>query len=69
VGERYDCAIFSEDRYSHNAMLTREEVERIEANGLRCLDVEATMDPALPRFRDRTYVTQSRRFGSRWHSR
>lgn len=68
MGQRYDYAIFTDDRYSHNAMLTREEAERIETNGLRCLDVEATMDPALPRFRDRRYVGSSA-FRPRWRGR
>ena len=63
---RYDYAIFTGDRYSHNAMLTREEAERIEAGGLRCLDVEATMDPSLPRFRGSRYVTKRRPLPRRW---
>ena len=53
---RRDYAIFTDDRYSHNAMLTPDEAERMEREGLRCIDVEATMDPHLPRFRDRVIV-------------
>ena len=64
---RRDYAIFTDDdRYSHNAMLTPDEAERMERDGIRCVDVEATMDPSLPRFRDRVMVTSRRRFGGGW---
>lgn len=52
---RYDYAVFADDRHVHNAMLTREEAERLEAEGYRCIDVAASMDPAVPRFRERRY--------------
>jgi hypothetical protein len=63
--ERFDYAVFTAGRYSHNAMLTREEAERLEREGLRCLDVETTEDDNLPRFRDRTYGW-SRRSPRHW---
>lgn len=68
--ERFDYALFSKDtdRYIHNAMLTRAEAEEHERMGMRCIDVEATMDPNVPRFRDRRYVG-SRPFSRRWQGR
>jgi hypothetical protein len=63
---RRDYAIFTGDRFSHNAMLYPDEAERMEREGLRCVDVEASMDASLPRFRDRVMVTSRGRFGSRW---
>jgi hypothetical protein len=47
-------------------MLYPDEAERLEREGLRCVDVEATMDANLPRFRGRVIVTPKGRFGSRW---
>ena len=63
---RYDYAIFDGDRFLNNAMLTREEAARMERDGLRCVDVEASMDRSLPRFPDRSYVRSSPPFRRGW---
>jgi hypothetical protein len=66
VQTRWDYAIFAGDRFSHNSMLTREEAEAHEREGMRCVDVEAANDPTLPRFRDRITVASRSRNSRRW---
>ena len=63
---RYDYAIFDGDRYLNNAMLTRDEAARMERDGLRCVDVEASMDRSLPRFPDRVIVRREGHHRPRW---
>jgi hypothetical protein len=69
VALRYDYAVFLDDQHLRNAMLTRAEARRLEAEGYRCIDVAASMDRGLPRFPDRRYVRRDRPLGRRWGSR
>ena len=48
---RYDYAIFDQDQLVTNALLTPQEVERMEADRLRCVRVRDEPGQTLPAFR------------------
>jgi hypothetical protein len=66
VALRYDYAVFSHDEYVGNSMLTRAEAKRMESEGFRCIDVAASVDATLPRFRVRRYVGFRGQRNRRW---
>lgn len=51
VVTRYDYAIFESDEFVTNALLTPQEVERMERDGYRCVRVRDTVGEGLPAFR------------------
>ena len=66
TGVRRDYAVFSDDRFVTNAMLTRSEAEAMELEGFRCLVVTDAEGEGLPRFRGQTYVTRGTAFRHQW---
>ena len=63
---RYDYAVFDGDRFVTNALLTPEEVERMESDGARCVRVDDKAGWGVPAFRGRRYVTGQPPFRKRW---
>lgn len=63
MARRYDFAVYSDDRYVTNALLTLKDVHEMEADGFRCVRVRDTVDETHPRFRGKRSVSPKR---SRW---
>ena len=68
---RFDYALFRDDRFVTNAMLTKAEAKALEAQGYRCLRPDATINTSLPHFRGtvprgNSYVRQPGRNGRPW---
>jgi len=66
MARRFDYALFRDDGFVTNAMLTKAEAKAFEAQGYRCLRPDATMDTSLPHFRGESYVRLSPRSGRGW---
>ena len=69
VVPRYDYAIFTDDEYVTNALLTPGEVEGMEAEGFRCVRVRDTVAENLPAFRAKrgvSYVQRQRPNSRSW---
>lgn len=63
---RFDYAVFRDDRFVTNALLTPEQVERMEREGYRCIRVRDTVGEGLPAFRGRRNVARKAPFRGRW---
>jgi hypothetical protein len=63
---RFDYAIFDQDQLITNALLTPQEVEAMERDGLRCVRVRDEPGEGLPRFRGRSSVIREAPFARRW---
>lgn len=66
---RYDYAVFRDDVFVTNAMLTEADVAEMERDGYRCLRVRDTVGEGLPAFRGRRNVARSGRRTGRWGTR